>query len=50
MIGSSDEPLHLPVQFCREVIQVWDECFKEGYVRVRYASWEFYTFADICPI
>ncbi|KAH7035885.1 uncharacterized protein B0I36DRAFT_239215 [Microdochium trichocladiopsis] len=30
LVGTSDEPLHLPVQFCKEVVQVWDECFKES--------------------
>ncbi|KAI1484556.1 hypothetical protein F5X96DRAFT_692572 [Biscogniauxia mediterranea] len=28
--GSPDDPMRLPIEFCEQVIQLWDECRKEG--------------------
>ncbi|KAI1497762.1 hypothetical protein F5X99DRAFT_395729 [Biscogniauxia marginata] len=28
--GNPDDPMRLPIEFCEQVIQLWDECRKEG--------------------
>jgi len=34
--GDAGDSIQLPVQFCLEVIRLWDSCRKEGCVRVTY--------------